>query len=123
MDTTRTDELKQALETELASLDKQLRDYGTEPGESIDVESDEGFADSAQATAERSSLLGMVGQLQATRKEVVDALARIEDGTYGYCEETGEPISIRRLEARPIATLSLEAQERHERNERVYRDD
>jgi len=51
------------------------------------------------------------------------ALARIEDGTYGYCEETGEPISIRRLEARPIATLSLEAQERHERNERVYRDD
>ena len=44
-------------------------------------------------------------------------------GTYGYCEETGEPISLKRLEARPIATLSLEAQERHERNERVYRDD
>src|ERR1700733_3631939 len=51
------------------------------------------------------------------------ALARIEDGTYGYCEETGEPISIKRLEARPIATLSIEAQERHERRERVYRDD
>ncbi len=51
------------------------------------------------------------------------ALARIDEGTYGYCEETGEPISLRRLEARPIATLSLEAQERHERNERVYRDD
>jgi RNA polymerase-binding transcription factor len=51
------------------------------------------------------------------------ALQRIEDGTYGYCEETGEPISIRRLEARPIATLSIEAQERHERRERVYRDD
>src|ERR1700739_4984434 len=51
------------------------------------------------------------------------ALARIEDGTYGYCEETGEPISLRRLEARPIATLSIEAQERHERRERVYRDD
>jgi len=51
------------------------------------------------------------------------ALSRIEDGTYGYCEETGEPISLRRLEARPIATLSLEAQERHERNEKVYRDD
>jgi DnaK suppressor protein len=51
------------------------------------------------------------------------ALSRIEDGSYGYCEETGEPISLKRLEARPIATLSLEAQERHERRERVYRDD
>ena len=51
------------------------------------------------------------------------ALERIEDGTYGYCEETNEPIGIRRLEARPIATLSLEAQERHERLERTHRDD
>jgi DnaK suppressor protein len=51
------------------------------------------------------------------------AIARIDDGTYGYCEETGEPISLKRLEARPIATLSIEAQERHERRERVYRDD
>ncbi|MET0607038.1 MAG: RNA polymerase-binding protein DksA [Beijerinckiaceae bacterium] len=51
------------------------------------------------------------------------AVSRIEDGSYGYCEETGEPIALRRLEARPIATLSLEAQERHERNEKVHRDD
>lgn len=51
------------------------------------------------------------------------ALRRIETGEYGYCEETGEPIGIRRLEARPIATLSLEAQERHERSEKVHRDD
>jgi DnaK suppressor protein len=51
------------------------------------------------------------------------ALQRIDDGSYGYCEETGEPISLRRLDARPIATLSIEAQERHERRERVYRDD
>ena len=51
------------------------------------------------------------------------ALARIEDGSYGFCEETNEPIGIRRLEARPIATLSLEAQERHERLERTHRDD
>jgi DnaK suppressor protein len=51
------------------------------------------------------------------------AIQRIEDGTYGYCEETGEPIALKRLEARPIATLSIEAQERHERRERVYRDD
>ena len=55
--------------------------------------------------------------------KIDEALARIDDGTYGYCEETGEPISLRRLEARPIATLSVEAQERHERRERVYRDD
>ena len=51
------------------------------------------------------------------------ALLRIEDGSYGYCEETGEPISIKRLEARPIATFSIEAQERHKRRERIYRDD
>jgi DnaK suppressor protein len=51
------------------------------------------------------------------------ALKRLEDGTYGYCLETGEPISLRRLEVRPIATLSIEAQERHERNERLHSDD
>jgi DnaK suppressor protein len=51
------------------------------------------------------------------------ALRRIEEGEYGYCEETGDPISLRRLDARPIATMSLEAQERHERRERVHRDD
>ena len=51
------------------------------------------------------------------------ALKRLDDGTYGFCEETGEPISLRRLDARPIATLSIEAQERHERRERVYRDE
>ena len=55
--------------------------------------------------------------------KIDQALARIEAGTYGYCEETGEPIGLRRLEARPIATLSIEAQERHERMERVHRDD
>ena len=52
-----------------------------------------------------------------------EPLKRIDDGVYGYCEETGEPISLRRLDARPIATLSVEAQERHERREKVYRDD
>ncbi|MCG8542798.1 MAG: RNA polymerase-binding protein DksA [Alphaproteobacteria bacterium] len=55
--------------------------------------------------------------------KIDEALRRIDDGTYGYCEETDEPISLRRLEARPIATLSLEAQERHERMERTRRDD
>lgn len=55
--------------------------------------------------------------------KIDEALQRIEDGTYGYCEETGEPISLRRLEARPIATLSIEAQERHERHEKEYSED
>ena len=55
--------------------------------------------------------------------KIDEALRRIEDGSYGYCEDTGEPIGVARLEARPIATLSLEAQERHERRERVHRDD
>lgn len=55
--------------------------------------------------------------------KIDEALRRIEDGTYGYCEETNEPISLRRLEARPIATLTVEAQERHERHERCYRED
>ena len=50
-------------------------------------------------------------------------LARLDDGSYGFCEETGDPIGLRRLDARPIATLSVEAQERHERRERVYRDE
>jgi DnaK suppressor protein len=55
--------------------------------------------------------------------KINDALFRIEDGSYGYCEETGEPISLKRLDARPIATLSIEAQERHERRERTYREE
>lgn len=55
--------------------------------------------------------------------KIEEALARVEDGSYGYCEDTDEPISLRRLEARPIATLSLEAQERHERMERSHRND
>ena len=55
--------------------------------------------------------------------KIDSALRRIEEGEYGYCEVTGEPISLRRLDARPIATMSLEAQERHERREKVHRDD
>ena len=55
--------------------------------------------------------------------KIDEALQRIEDGTYGYCEETDEPIGVRRLDARPVATLSIEAQERHERMERTHRED
>jgi DnaK suppressor protein len=56
-------------------------------------------------------------------KKINQALQRIEEGEYGYCEDTGEPISIARLDARPVATMSLEAQERHERKEKVHRDE
>ena len=81
------------------------------------------IADRASSETDRAIELRARDRQRKLIAKIDAALSRIEDGTYGYCEETGEPISIRRLEARPIATLSLEAQERHERNERVYRDD
>ncbi len=81
------------------------------------------LADRASSETDRSIELRARDRQRKLISKIDEALARIEDGTYGYCEETGEPISLRRLEARPIATLSVEAQERHERRERVYRDD
>ena len=81
------------------------------------------FADRASSETDRAIELRARDRQRKLIAKIDAALARIDDGTYGYCEETGEPISLRRLEARPIATLSLEAQERHERNERVYRDE
>ncbi|HEV2560067.1 MAG TPA: RNA polymerase-binding protein DksA [Microvirga sp.] len=81
------------------------------------------LADRASSETDRAIELRARDRQRKLIAKIDAALARLEDGTYGYCEETGEPISLRRLEARPIATLSLEAQERHERNERVYRDD
>jgi DnaK suppressor protein len=80
-------------------------------------------ADRASNETDRSLELRTRDRQRKLIAKIDAALARIEDGTYGYCEETGEPISLRRLDARPIATLSIEAQERHERRERVYRDD
>ena len=81
------------------------------------------FADRASSETDRAIELRARDRQRKLIAKIDEALARIDDGTYGYCEETGEPISLRRLEARPIATLSVEAQERHERRERVYRDD
>jgi DnaK suppressor protein len=81
------------------------------------------IADRASSETDRAIELRARDRQRKLIAKIDEALARIDDGTYGYCEETGEPISIRRLEARPIATLSVEAQERHERRERVYRDD
>ena len=81
------------------------------------------LADRASSETDRAIELRARDRQRKLIAKIDEALVRIDDGTYGYCEETGEPISLRRLEARPIATLSVEAQERHERRERVYRDD
>ena len=81
------------------------------------------IADRASSETDRAIELRARDRQRKLIAKIDEALGRIDDGTYGYCEETGEPISIRRLEARPIATLSVEAQERHEQRERVYRDD
>ncbi|HVI88015.1 MAG TPA: RNA polymerase-binding protein DksA [Dongiaceae bacterium] len=81
------------------------------------------IADRASLETDRALELRTRDRERKLISKIDEALIRIEDGTYGYCEETGEPIGIKRLEARPIATLSIEAQERHERMERTHRDD
>jgi DnaK suppressor protein len=81
------------------------------------------LADRASSETDRAIELRARDRQRKLTAKIDAALQRIEDGTYGFCEETGEPIALKRLEARPIATLSVEAQERHERRERVYRDD
>ena len=81
------------------------------------------IADRATKETDRALELRTRDRERKLISKIDEALRRIENGTYGYCEETGEPIGLRRLEARPIATLSLEAQERHERMERTHRDD
>lgn len=81
------------------------------------------ITDRASAETDRALELRTRDRARKLISKIDQALERIENGTYGYCEETGEPITLRRLEARPIATLSIEAQERHERMERTHRDD
>ena len=81
------------------------------------------FTDRASLETERGVVLRTRERERKLISKIDEALMRIEDGSYGYCEETDEPIGIRRLEARPIATLSVEAQERHERMERTHRDE
>jgi DnaK suppressor protein len=81
------------------------------------------LADRATSETDRALELRARDRQRKLVGKIDAALARIDDGSYGYCEETGEPIGLKRLDARPIATLSVEAQERHERRERVYRED
>jgi DnaK suppressor protein len=80
-------------------------------------------ADRASSETDRSIELRARDRQRKLISKIDSALARITEGSYGFCEETGEPISLRRLDARPIATLTIEAQERHERREKIYRDD
>ncbi len=81
------------------------------------------ITDRASVETDRALELRTRDRARKLISKIDQALQRVESGTYGFCEESGEPIGLRRLEARPIATLSIEAQERHERMERVHRDD
>jgi DnaK suppressor protein len=88
-----------------------------------DSEQHADIADRASSESERALELRARDRQRKLIAKIDAALLRLDDGSYGYCEDTGEPISLNRLDARPIATLSVEAQERHERRERVYRDE
>lgn len=81
------------------------------------------MADRASSESDRSLELRTRDRQRKLISKIDAALKRIDEGTYGFCEETGDPIGLARLDARPIATLSLEAQEMHERREKVYRDE
>lgn len=96
---------------------------GTVSNLKADTENHPDLVDRASSEADRALELRTRDRQRKLISKIDEALRRIEDGSYGYCEETGEPIGIGRLEARPTATLSVEAQERHERRERVHRDD
>ena len=81
------------------------------------------FEDTAQSMAQNEINQSLHDVNDQRVSDIERALRKIDEGTYGYCEETGEPIGLKRLDARPIATLSIEAQERHERREKVYKDE
>lgn len=101
----------------LSGAKKTINNLQDESGSLPDI------VDRAAAESDKALELRTRDRQRKLIAKIDSALRRIEDGSYGYCEATGEPISIRRLEARPTATLSLEAQERHERRERTLRDD
>ncbi|MBL4758807.1 MAG: RNA polymerase-binding protein DksA [Rhizobiales bacterium] len=96
---------------------------GTLQNLQIDNETQADAADRASSETDRAIELRARDRQRKLVSKIDAALKRIESGNYGYCEETGDPIGLKRLDARPIATLSVEAQERHERRERVFRDD
>jgi RNA polymerase-binding protein DksA len=96
--------IRAALEEERTTVEKQLEEAGVDPaGDEVAVSVDEGFADSAQATTERGESIALVEQFRSHRSEVLAALQRVDDGTYGRCESCGESIPWERLEALPTA--------------------
>ena len=106
MDTVRLKEIRTNLEAERVSLERQLAAQGLDV---VDV--DEGFADSAQATAERSELIAVEEQHESLHKEIVAALARIDAGTYGRCQNCGADIPAERLDAVPTTALCVECKQ------------
>ena len=101
----------------LTAADAALAGGGTVPGDAAKLPAGLDLSDGGGAT------IGLAGRTREALLGLANALRRIETGDYGWCEMTGEPISLQRLEARPIATMTIEAQERHERREKVHRDD
>ncbi len=115
---------KEYFRQKLMTWREQLLRESSETISNLQVEAvaEADIIDSAANEADRALELRARDRERKLINKIEDALRRIEDGSYGYCEETGDPIGVRRLEARPIATLSIEAQERHERKERLQRD-
>ena len=112
MDQTKLASIKAALEKERVHAEQQLAEHGAPVGDDgVTMSVDEGFADSAQATAGRSEMLSLVQQLRDHHRDVAAALERLADGTYGKCENCGKDIPIERLEAIPTATLCLECKQ------------
>ena len=108
----------------LAWKDEILRESkGTVVNLKAETENHPDLVDRASSESDRALELRTRDRQRKLISKIDSALQRLDEGTYGYCEETGEPIGLKRLDARPIATLSIEAQERHERREKVYRDE
>jgi RNA polymerase-binding transcription factor len=108
MDQSTISSIQERLLDELATVERGLSEYGASAdSEEVELDIDEGFADSAAATTERSQILAHVEQLQEAHRELAAALARIADGSYGRCERCGRAIPTERLEARPTARLCV----------------
>jgi DnaK suppressor protein len=108
LEKSKLEEIRGILEEERTAVEKQLAEHGAAiDGDSIELSVDEGFADSAAATTERSELLSLLEELQLRRNEIVAALGRVDEGTFGKCERCGQDIPAERLEALPTARLCV----------------
>lgn len=103
---------EQRLREEVETVDKELADLGVSPDGAVEVSFDEGFADAAQATSERARVLSLAEGLVQRREDVVISLKRIEEGSYGRCENCGDEINPERLEAIPTARLCISCKQK-----------